>query len=58
MVPKLVEKVSGWTSTPRVARRGALMRWGSRQGRKNAMERGPHTDVLLLKLAGQVALLN
>lgn len=48
MVPKLVWKVRGWTSTPRVAAGLAGVRVEVRQGR--------HTDVLLLEFTWLSAL--
>ena len=51
MVPKLVEKERGWTSTPRVAEQPHDV---SRRATGSSRER--HTDVLLLEFTSQVAL--
>jgi len=66
MVPRLVSKVSGCTSTPRVAASRGAQQPGVRRHRQHgralrgggtgAAGRGARTDVFLLELAGLVAL--
>jgi hypothetical protein len=60
MVPKLVEKFSGCTSTPRVAARddvnGRFGEWLIGNGGLRRSEKVARTDVFFLKFTSQVAL--